>query len=36
VERSGIRRKSTTSVISSFTPVYPAMSSNVVDGRLAS
>ena len=32
LNRSGMRRKSTTSLISSFTPSYPAMSANVVDG----
>ena len=36
LNRSGIRRKSTTSVISCLTPVYPAMSSNVVEGLSAS
>ena len=36
VETLGHRRKSTTSVISCLTPAYPAMSSNVVDGRLES
>jgi hypothetical protein len=34
--RSGLRRKSTTSLISSFAPAYPATSANVVDGRSSS
>ena len=35
LNRSGMRRKSTTSLISVLTPSYPAMSAKVVDGRSA-
>ena len=34
--RSGVRRKSTTSLISDLAPSYPATSANVVDGRSSS
>jgi hypothetical protein len=34
--RSGVRRKSTTSLISDLAPSYPATSANLVDGRSSS